>query len=117
MSSRLCVRGIASPSSSSSAFRYFSAHCWQWKHTPSCRGVLLRLLCRAMTQSTSAFRTHSFVVRFIEHFAFGHNLPEKRIPLFETPLQSSRSADDDVQRERRLDRPVDLVCLLEVVPP
>src|SRR5947209_325879 len=36
--SRSCILGTAAPRSCSSALRYFSPVCWQWKHTRSRMG-------------------------------------------------------------------------------
>ena len=71
--------------------------------------------CPAATKSASAFRTHSAVSRFVQHFSFRRYLSKKRIALREAPAGGLGRADDDVQRKRRVDVEADAAGLIELI--
>lgn len=112
----MCVFGTARPRSSSSAFKYFSAHCWQWKQTPSCRRFLALASSRAASRSASAFITHSAVNLFIQHFPSLDDFAQKRIAFLEPPLHRLGRPDVDIQRKRRVNRQADAHRLIKFIP-
>src|SRR5437899_2033206 len=56
-----------------------------------------------MASSASALRTQSAVSFFIEDLASPHDLLQKPVAFFQSPLQVLRCTDNDVKRGRRID--------------
>src|SRR5947209_7716463 len=95
-SSRSCVLGTTLPASCSSDLRYFSAACWQWKHTRSRRGRFGAAKSRAPCQSSSAFFIQAAVCRFINDFPLLDDLAQKPIVVFQPALDLLGGAHNEV---------------------
>jgi hypothetical protein len=69
----------------------------------------------ASRKSLSALRTQARVLLFIENFALGRNLRQKRLTFGELPFHVVRRADNDVQREWRIDGEAYFYCLVQLI--
>src|SRR5262249_34482078 len=102
-----CVLGKGAPSSWRRALRYFSAACWQWKHTAFRGGGVCALSVLATFVSSSALLTHLPVWRLIQYLALLHDLAQEPIALLQTLLDLVGCSDMDVERERTLECQID----------
>src|SRR5579884_368749 len=114
--SRSWVRGAATPCSCRRALRYFSAACWQWKHTRSLSGGARAARVCAPSRSSSALRTHVAVWRFIKYLALTDDFAHEPVLFPQPTLDMLGCHDNQVEGERPLEGQIDPHRLADLVP-